>query len=55
MRSLDFITERASKKCIVVDVQPEYTGLGDGDELYWIDDMMNAFNIKCKLIQEFIY
>jgi len=83
------LEEGRNSKCIVVDVQPAYTGLMDGDELPWIDDnisiewtsvaqlkrfnraylmgggrneclkevslLMNAFNIKYKLIEQFIY
>lgn len=36
--------EGRNSKCIVVDVQPEYTGVNDGQELYWIDDMMQFLN-----------
>lgn len=30
--------------CIVIDVQPAYTGLMDGDELPWIDELMTFLN-----------
>ncbi len=36
--------ESKNTPCIVVDVQPEYTGINDGSELYWIDDMMRFLN-----------
>lgn len=32
MRSREFITESRAHPCIVVDVQPEYCGIADGDE-----------------------
>lgn len=38
------LTEGRSTPCIVVDIQPEYTALNDGNELPWIDDMMEFLN-----------
>lgn len=38
------LSEGANTKCIVVDVQPQYTGMYDGDELPWIDDLMSFLN-----------
>lgn len=43
MRAFELFEGR-NTPCIVVDVQPEYTGLNDGSELYWIDDMMEFLN-----------
>jgi hypothetical protein len=43
MKYIDLLEGRNSK-CIVVDVQPEYTGLNDGNELPWIDEMMAFLN-----------
>lgn len=45
MRANEFLIERGRvTPSIVVDVQPEYTGINDGDELPWVDDMMNFLN-----------
>lgn len=38
------LDEGANTNCIVVDVQPEYTGLNDGNELPWIDELMEFLN-----------
>jgi hypothetical protein len=38
--------ESRNMSCIVVDVQPEYTGINDGDELPWVDEMMQFLNIQ---------
>lgn len=40
--------------CIVIDVQPAYTGLMDGDELPWIDDLMTFLNSQRGPILMFI-
>jgi hypothetical protein len=32
VKSREFVTENRSRPCIVVDVQPEYSGINDGDE-----------------------
>jgi len=44
MKLNQLINEGRNTPCIVVDVQPEYTGINDGDELPWIDDMMTFLN-----------
>ncbi len=38
------LTEGKNTPSIVVDVQPEYTGLMDGNKLSWIDDLMQFLN-----------
>lgn len=38
------LIEGMNSKCIVVDIQPEYTGINDGYELPWIDNMMKWLN-----------
>jgi len=38
------LLEGRNSRCIVIDVQPEYTGVNDGSELPWIDDMMAWLN-----------
>lgn len=43
MRAFELYEDRNAPS-IVVDVQPAYTGLMDGDELPWIDDMMTFLN-----------
>ena len=32
MKEMEIFTESKSQSCIVVDVQPEYSGMNDGDE-----------------------
>lgn len=46
--------ETKSSPCIVVDVQPEYTGINDGSELPWIDDMMQFLNRQTGPILMFV-
>lgn len=43
MRAFE-LTEGINTPCVVVDVQPSYTGIYDGDELPWIDEMMRFLN-----------
>lgn len=43
MKYLDLLEGRTNK-VIVVDVQPEYTGINDGSELPWIDELMTWLN-----------
>jgi len=38
------LLEGQNSRCIVVDVQPIYTGLYDGNELTWIDELMQWLN-----------
>lgn len=38
------LSEGKNTPSIVVDVQPEYTGVNDGLELDWIDDLMKFLN-----------
>lgn len=44
MRAWELNERAANKPTIVVDVQPAYTGLMDGDELPWIDELMEFLN-----------
>ena len=44
MRAYELNERTSSKPCIVVDVQPEYTGVNDGNELPWIDELMEFLN-----------
>jgi len=53
MRYNELIESRSSA-CIVVDVQPEYTGINDGDELPWIDELMGFLNRQSGPILMFI-
>jgi len=48
------LTEGKNTPCIVVDVQPEYTGLNDGNELPWIDEMMAFLNKQTGPILMFV-
>lgn len=48
------LKEGRNTPCIVVDVQPEYTGLNDGDELHWIDEMMTFLNKQTGPILMFV-
>lgn len=48
------LQEVRSTPCVVVDVQPEYTGINDGNELQWIDDMMGFLNNQSGPILMFV-
>lgn len=50
LENMSLINEASNRPCIIVDVQPEYTGINDGDELPWIEDMMNFLNTKSKIL-----
>lgn len=50
MRLYEVLTESKNRPCVVVDIQPEYTGINDGDELPWIDDLMTFLNDKNKIL-----
>ena len=49
------LTEARSTPVICVDVQPEYSGMNDGDENPVLELLMNAFNIKYKRIDHLVY
>ena len=44
MRAKDFIVEGLSHPVIVVDVQPEYSGMNDGDESDVFPQIINFVN-----------
>lgn len=44
MRAHEFITEGRNHPVIVVDVQPEYSGINDGDENPVFDEIINFVN-----------
>jgi hypothetical protein len=48
------LVETKSTPCVVVDIQPEYTGINDGSELPWIDDMMQFLNRQTGPILAFV-
>lgn len=50
MRLYEVLTESKNRPCVVVDIQPEYTGINDGNELPWIDDLMTFLNDKNKIL-----
>ena len=44
MKAVEFITEGSNHPCIVVDVQPEYSGMNDGDESAVFPEIINFVN-----------
>ena len=44
MKAVEFITEGSNHPCIVVDVQPEYSGMNDGDEIAVFPEIINFVN-----------
>ena len=44
MKAVEFITEGSNHPCIVVDVQPEYSGMNDGDENAVFPEIINFVN-----------
>lgn len=49
MRYYDLF-EGANSKCIVIDVQPEYTGPYGYSEIPWIEDLMNWLNRQGQIL-----
>jgi len=54
MRASEFITEGTAHPCIVVDVQPEYCGIGDGDENYVCVNIIDFINQRTGPVLMFI-
>ena len=54
MKASEILTEGRNVPCIVVDIQPSYTGIYDGDELPWIDELMQFINQQNSKILMFV-
>lgn len=53
MRYYKLMEYSQKKNVIVVDVQPTYTGLYDGNELSWIDELMMFLNKQNRILAFF--
>ena len=53
MRYSELLEYTSKKNVIVVDVQPTYTGLYDGNELSWVDELMSFLNNQNRILAFF--